>query len=156
MYCETQFSQATSWSNRTEAQFLTDPSTGALWYLGGALPGNMETNEIDKYLNASWNTNIPTRVGDGSNALTAIDRFSSGSSHLLGTKIYLFGGFISGNNVPKSYRSFQSIPWIDISTATPTIGSMVSFLAHFLISSIVSRTREREREPLAPLVDRSF
>jgi len=53
-----------------------------------------------------------------------MSRFSVGTSHLVDNKIYLFGGVVSGD-VPRSYRNFQSIPWVDVSTATPTIGTMV-------------------------------
>jgi hypothetical protein len=109
---------------RTEALLLTDPLTGALWYLGGALPGNTETGEIDKYQSGLWSTNIPTTVVPPDSEST-LGRFSSGTSHLVGSKIYLFGGFVSNVGMSKSYRTFQRITWIDISTATPTTGTMV-------------------------------
>ncbi|KAF9945201.1 hypothetical protein BGZ72_001558 [Mortierella alpina] len=118
-----------SWSSEPapaarEAQLLTDPSTGAIWYLGGVLPTGVEVNEIDKYMSGSWSANIATAypgATEGSGSTTLMNRFSSGTSHLIGSKIYIFGGFFSGSG-PKSYQSFQSLPWIDISTATPTIG----------------------------------
>ncbi|KAF9570034.1 hypothetical protein EC968_002348 [Mortierella alpina] len=120
--------QATLWSNRREAQLLTDTTTGAIWYLGGVLPTGVEINEIDKYMSGSWSANIATMLpgaaeGTGSTAL--MNRFSAGTSHLIGSKIYLFGGFSSGSGA-KVYQSFQSVPWIDISTTTPTIGTQLT------------------------------
>ncbi|KAF9943386.1 hypothetical protein BGZ67_000066 [Mortierella alpina] len=122
-----------SWSSERapaarEAQLLTDTSTGAIWYLGGALPTGTEINEIDKYMSGSWSANIATTLpgaaeGTGSTAL--MHRFSAGTSHLIESKIYLFGGFNSGSGA-KTYQSFQSLPWIDISTATPTIGNQLT------------------------------
>ncbi|KAI8358199.1 hypothetical protein B0O80DRAFT_444219 [Mortierella sp. GBAus27b] len=117
--------QASTWVTRTEALLLTDPLTGALWYLGGALPGNTETGEIDKYQGGLWSTNIPTTVVPPDSEST-LGRFSSGTSHLVGSKIYLFGGFVSNVGMPRSYRTFQSITWVDISTATPTTGTMMT------------------------------
>ncbi|KAK3825477.1 MAG: hypothetical protein J3Q66DRAFT_327853 [Benniella sp.] len=117
--------QASQWSNRRDAQLLTDFSTGAIWFLGGSLPGNTETNEIDKYQGGSWSANIPTTSWSNPSSIATMSRFSVGTSHLVDTKIYLFGGVVSGD-VPRSYRNFQSIPWIDISTSTPTIGAMMT------------------------------
>ncbi|KAG0254369.1 hypothetical protein BG011_005805 [Mortierella polycephala] len=115
-----------------DAYLLTDTATGAIWYFGGTL-NEFETNEIDRFLNGSWNTNIAVRDpllgGNGSTSL--MNKFSHGTAHILGTKIYLFGGFsvthnVNGINGTKSYQSFQSIPWIDISTGTPTIGNQLT------------------------------
>ncbi|KAG0003308.1 hypothetical protein BGZ65_001830 [Modicella reniformis] len=117
--------QATSWSTRRDAILLTDPSTSAIWYLGGAVGSGVETNEIDKYQNGGWNANIPTATADDPRTNVVLNRFGSGTAHVIEARIYLFGGFVSGNS-PRSYRNFQSIPWIDISTATPTIGTMVT------------------------------
>ncbi|KAG0365327.1 hypothetical protein BC939DRAFT_478143 [Gamsiella multidivaricata] len=119
--------QAAIWTSRKEAQLLTDPATGAIWYLGGALPGGIDINEIDRYQNGSWNANIAaTSVNEGATGSVAVmNKFSSGTSHIYGSRIYLFGGFTSGSG-SRSYQSFQAVPWIDISTATPTIGTMLT------------------------------
>ncbi|KAF9276977.1 hypothetical protein BGZ68_009629 [Mortierella alpina] len=111
-----------------EAQLLTDTNTGAIWYLGGVLPTGIEINEIDKYMSGSWSANIPlAKPGDpeGTGSTTLMNRFSAGTSHLIGSRIYLFGGFSSGSG-EKVYQSFQSLPWIDISTAIPTIGTQLT------------------------------
>ncbi|KAF9190504.1 hypothetical protein BGZ51_008543 [Haplosporangium sp. Z 767] len=116
-----------------DAYLLTDTTTSAIWYFGGTLLNEFETNEFDRFLNGSWNTNIavkdPLLGGDGSTLL--MNKFSHGTAHILDTKIYLFGGFsvthsINGVNGTKSYQSFQNIPWIDISTAIPTIGNQLT------------------------------
>ncbi|KAF9348630.1 hypothetical protein BGX26_012976 [Mortierella sp. AD094] len=122
--------QAATWFTRKEASMLTDPSTGAIWYLGGIISGGMETNELDRYQGGLWNTNIPTvlaAVGsvEGSGPSSVLSNFSSGTSHIYGTKIYLFGGFSSASG-SRSYRSFQSLQWVDISTATPTVGTQLT------------------------------
>ncbi|KAG0203689.1 hypothetical protein BGX28_004098 [Mortierella sp. GBA30] len=122
--------QAAIWANRREAQLHTDPNTGALWYLGGSFPSGGLTNEIDKYLSGSWSTNIATITQgamEGVGSTTFMNKFSSGTSHLVGSKIYVFGGLYStAETENKGYQSFQSLPWIDISTSTPTIGAQLT------------------------------
>ncbi|KAF9965861.1 hypothetical protein BGZ70_003938 [Mortierella alpina] len=120
--------QATLWSNRREAQLLTDPTTGALWYLGGVLPTGIEINEIDKYMSGSWSANIAAmlpKAAEGTGSTSLMNRFSAGTSHLVGSNIYLFGGFSSSGPGTKVYQSFQNLPFLNISTATPTIGTQL-------------------------------
>ncbi|KAF9200836.1 hypothetical protein BGZ49_008930 [Haplosporangium sp. Z 27] len=118
--------QAVLWSGRKEAYMLTDPTTNAIWYIGGVSNG-IELNEIDKYQNGSWSANIATITaspgpGGSTGSTTAMYQFSSGTSHILDSKIYIFGGFVSTNG-SRSYQSFQSIQYIDVSTSTPRIGT---------------------------------
>ncbi|KAF9169369.1 hypothetical protein BGX20_010410 [Mortierella sp. AD010] len=119
--------QAMIWFTRKEANLLTDQSTGALWYLGGMLAGGVETNEMDRYQGGLWNTNIPTTYAGMSTTegTSVLSNFSSGTSHIYGTKIYLFGGFSSANGT-RTYLSFQNLNWVDISTATPTVGTQLT------------------------------
>ncbi|KAG0007769.1 hypothetical protein BGZ80_004244 [Entomortierella chlamydospora] len=119
--------QATIWFTRKEANLLTDHRTGALWYLGGMLKGGIETNEMDRYQGGLWNTNIPTTYAgmSATEGTSVLSNFSSGTSHIYGTKIYLFGGFSSVNGT-RTYLSFQNLNWVDISTATPTVGTQLT------------------------------
>ncbi|KAG0022136.1 hypothetical protein BGZ82_011112 [Podila clonocystis] len=110
--------QAPVWAVRREAHLLTDPKTGAIWYLGGSIDKG-ETNEIDKFLNGGWSINLATTQVDptsGDVKAYVMNRFSSGTSHIYQNKIYFFGGFTSTPDGHRSYQSFQSIPTIDIST----------------------------------------
>ncbi|KAF9153997.1 hypothetical protein BG015_002140 [Linnemannia schmuckeri] len=118
--------QAPVWANRREAQLVTDPSTGAIWYIGGATSGG-DTNEVDRFLNDAWNANVPTVKKDagstGTGTPATMGSYSSGTSHLIDGKIYIFGGFASTSSSPRTYQTFQTLPWLDISTSPPTIGS---------------------------------
>jgi hypothetical protein len=131
-------SQAALWDTRKEAQLLTDPASGALWYLGGTYSSGAATNEIDQFLNGSWNANITTS--------TVMGFFSSGTAHLVGSKIYIFGGFGSTGG-QRSYQSFQSLPYIDISTTPPTVGTQVQ--EHnpraFSCNLLQNRSEKRDR-----------
>ncbi|ORY99607.1 hypothetical protein BCR41DRAFT_216369 [Lobosporangium transversale] len=120
--------QAITWTRRKEAQFLTDPKTGAIWYIGGRIADTIDTNEIDRFLNGAWNANIPVvlpSTTDGPKSTITMNKYSSSTAHLFGNRIYIFGGITSGNG-PRSYQSFQNIPWINISTSPPTIGSQLT------------------------------
>ncbi|KAG0330027.1 hypothetical protein BG004_002197 [Podila humilis] len=116
--------QAAAWSNRREAQLLTDPETGAIWYLGGSFNDNTETNEIDKFLNGAWSVNLATTEPDANRVdgpiPSVFNKFSAGTSHIYNNKIYLFGGFITTASGAPAYQSFQSLPVIDIA-ASPLI-----------------------------------
>ncbi|KAK3837409.1 MAG: hypothetical protein J3R72DRAFT_196099 [Linnemannia gamsii] len=124
------YSQAPAWANRKEAQLVTDPATNAIWYIGGTLSISNagDTNEIDKFLNEAWSANVPTVKKDGDNSGATgtpaiMGSYSSGTSHLISNKIYIFGGFASTPSSPRTYQTFQSLPWLDVSTSPPTIGS---------------------------------
>ncbi|KAF9379811.1 hypothetical protein CPB97_008749 [Podila verticillata] len=120
--------QADSWAMRREAQLLTDPVTGAIWYLGGSSLGKAETNEIDKLLDGAWNINLPTQAEPASSEakLYVMKGFSSGTAHIYQNKIYLFGGSTSTPEGQFSYQSFQSIPTIDTSTKPLTYGQQLT------------------------------
>ncbi|KAF9093370.1 hypothetical protein BGX23_003386 [Mortierella sp. AD031] len=126
--------QANVWANRREAQLLTDPATNAIWYLGGSVVsagGSVvsagDTNEIDRFMNDAWNANIPTvREGDSAGTTATMGSYSSGTSHLINNRIYFFGGFASSASSPRTYQTFQNLPWLDISTSPPTIGSQLT------------------------------
>ncbi|KAI1317730.1 Negative regulator of mitotic exit [Mortierella claussenii] len=122
--------------NDEETKFILDPALlqimSAIWYIGGVSNnGATETNEIDKFLNGSWNANIPVVIANGGDSTsgagstTVMNKYSAGTSHLYGSRIYLFGGFASGNG-PRSYQNFQNLPWIDISTSPLTIGAQLT------------------------------
>ncbi|KAF9316247.1 hypothetical protein BG003_002159 [Podila horticola] len=120
--------QAPVWAVRREANLLTDPQTGAIWYLGGSID-NGETNEIDKFLNGGWSINLATTQVDpisGDIKAYVMNRFSSGTSHIYKNKIYLFGGFTSTPDGQRSYQSFQSIPTIDISAPQLMYGQQLT------------------------------
>lgn len=112
---------------RREAQLLTDPVTGAIWYLGGSSLGKSETNEIDKLLDGAWNINLPTQAEPASSEakLYVMKGFSTGTAHIYLDKIYLLGGTTSTPEGQFSYQSFQSIPTIDTSTKPLTYGQQV-------------------------------
>ncbi|KAF9341015.1 hypothetical protein BGZ91_011354 [Linnemannia elongata] len=118
--------QAPVWANRREAQLVTDPATGAIWYIGGATSAG-DTNEVDKFLNDDWSANVPTVKKDagssGTGAPAIMGSYSAGTSHLVDSKIYIFGGFASASSSPRTYQTFQTLPWLDISTSPPTIGT---------------------------------
>ncbi|KAF9291399.1 hypothetical protein BGZ88_006911 [Linnemannia elongata] len=118
--------QAPVWANRREAQLVTDPATGAIWYIGGATSAG-DTNEVDKFLNDDWSANVPTVKKDagssGTGAPAIMGSYSAGTSHLIDSKIYIFGGFASASSSPRTYQTFQTLPWLDISTSPPTIGT---------------------------------
>ncbi|KAG0303441.1 hypothetical protein BGZ98_006655 [Dissophora globulifera] len=116
--------QASSWTNRKDAQFVTDPNTGDAWLLGGALPDGSSTNEIDMWDGEQWNPNQPiTPVTGASSAV--LNNFSAGTAQLYNNKVYIFGGF-SSTSGQRGYQSFQSIPWIDVSTSPPTYGTQLT------------------------------
>ncbi|KAF9912133.1 hypothetical protein EC991_000543 [Linnemannia zychae] len=120
--------QASVWAHRREAQLVTDPATKAIWYIGGTLPNSADSNEIDKFLNEAWSANVPTVKKEGDSATgkaATMGSYSSGTAHLVNSKIYIFGGFASSASTPRTYQTFQSLPWLDISTSPPTIGSQV-------------------------------
>jgi hypothetical protein len=120
-------SQAEVWAMRREAQLLTDPVTGAIWYLGGSSVGKTETNEIDKLLDGAWNINLPTQAEPASSEAKpyVMKGFSSGTAHIYQDKVYLFGGTTSTPEGQLSYQSFQIIPTIDTSTKPLTYGQQV-------------------------------
>ncbi|KAG0293847.1 Negative regulator of mitotic exit [Linnemannia gamsii] len=108
-----------------DAQLVTDPATGAIWYFGGATNSG-DTNEIDKFMNNAWSANVPTVKKDaasGSGTSAIMGSYSGGTSHLVDNKIYIFGGFASISSSPRTYQTFQTLPWLDISTSPPTIGT---------------------------------
>ncbi|KAG0042834.1 hypothetical protein BGZ83_012123, partial [Gryganskiella cystojenkinii] len=107
--------QAAAWTSRKKAQLVTDPNSGALWYIGGVLASGADTNELDQFKSGTWNANVTTLLGS----------FSSGTAQLVGTRIYLFGGFGSTTG-QRTYQSFQSLPYIDISTTPPTVGTQLT------------------------------
>ncbi|KAG0093863.1 hypothetical protein BGZ93_007647 [Podila epicladia] len=120
--------QAPVWAVRREAHLLTDPQTGAIWYLGGSTDKG-ETNEIDKFLNGGWSINLATTQVDptsGDVKAYVMNRFSSGTSHIYKNKIYLFGGSTSTPDGQRSYQSFQSIPTIDISAPQLVYGEQLT------------------------------
>lgn len=127
-------SQVGLWSNRREAQLVTDPATGAIWYIGGTASGG-DMNEVDKFLNDAWNTNVPTVKKDagtsGAGTSAIMGSYSAGTSHLIDGKIYIFGGFATAASSPRTYQTFQNLPWLDISTTPPTIGTQVHFFSFF-------------------------
>lgn len=96
---------------------MTDPASGSLWYVGGSYPSGSGTNELDQFANESWNANVTTSP--------VLGQFSSGTAQMIGSKIYLFGG-LGSTGGQRSYQSFQTIPYIDISTNPPTTGVQVS------------------------------
>ncbi|GJJ70536.1 hypothetical protein EMPS_02885 [Entomortierella parvispora] len=104
---------AALWTNRKEAQLVTDPASGSLWYVGGSYPGGTGTNELDQFSSGTWNANVTTSP--------VLGQFSSGTAQLIGTKIYLFGG-LGSTGGQRTYQSFQAIPYVDISTNPPTTG----------------------------------
>ncbi|KAF9928252.1 hypothetical protein FBU30_002519 [Linnemannia zychae] len=115
--------QAAAWANRRDAQLVTDPATAAIWYIGGSTTSG-DTNEIDKFLNDDWSANMPTiKDGDTTSTPSIMGSYSAGTSHLIENKIYIFGGFSSVASSPRTYQSFQILPWLDISTSPPTIGT---------------------------------
>lgn len=128
-------SQAPIWATRREAQLVTDPATSAIWYIGGATNGG-DTNEVDKFLSDAWNTNVPTVKKDagssGTGSPAIMGSYSAGTSHLIDGKIYIFGGFASAASSPRTYQTFQNLPWLDISTTPPTIGTQVRFFLFFI------------------------
>ncbi|KAF8920062.1 kelch domain-containing protein 3 [Dissophora ornata] len=111
--------------------FLTDTIKGAIWYVGGTSPDGTDSNEIDKFQSGSWNANIGTASTSSSSSTSSdgsvavMSKYSSGTAHILDSKIFIFGGFSSAGGA-RSYQSFQSLPWIDVSTATPTIGTQLT------------------------------
>ncbi|KAG0370660.1 hypothetical protein BGZ54_004976 [Gamsiella multidivaricata] len=117
--------QAAAWANRTEASFLTDPNTGASYLLGGAFPDGTSTNEIDKFQDGTWTASLAPTPGAGTSSSTSFNNFNSGTAHLYGNKIFIFGGF-SSTAGRRGYQSFQSLPWIDISTTPPTYGTQLT------------------------------
>ncbi|KAI8594690.1 hypothetical protein EDD21DRAFT_393125 [Dissophora ornata] len=117
--------QAAVWMNRKAADFLTDPTTGASWFLGGSFPNSSSTNEIDKFQNGAWTAALAATPAAGVSSSTVLNDFSSGTSHMYGSKIYLFGGF-SSTSGQRGYQSFQSLPWIDTSTSPPTYGNQLT------------------------------
>ncbi|KAG0083091.1 hypothetical protein BGZ92_011089 [Podila epicladia] len=116
--------QASQWSNRRLAGMVTDPTTGIIWYVGGAFPDNTATNEIDKFQDGAWTAAIATSAAEGSSSST-LSNFSQGTTHIYNGKIYIFGG-ITSNGGQRGYQSLQNLPWIDVSGDTPTIGSQLT------------------------------
>ncbi|KAF9921352.1 hypothetical protein FBU30_008637 [Linnemannia zychae] len=111
---------AASWTNRKNADLVTDPASGTTYLLGGSSAvDSTSTNEIDSYKNGDWTPQLTV------NAATAgaadLNWFNSGTSVLFNSKIYIFGGFSSSVG-KRGYQSFQSLPYIDISTNPPTHG----------------------------------
>ncbi|KAG0276508.1 hypothetical protein BGZ95_007455 [Linnemannia exigua] len=110
--------QATSWANRKNADLLTDTATGTSWLLGGSSPDGTSTNEVDTYKDGQWSPLIAVTAVGGT---TPLNQFSAGTAELYNSKIFIFGGFSSSVGT-RGYQSFQSIPFIDISTSPPTHG----------------------------------
>ncbi|KAK3834499.1 MAG: hypothetical protein J3R72DRAFT_221609 [Linnemannia gamsii] len=111
--------QATSWASRKNADLLTDAATGTTWLLGGSSPDGTSTNEVDSYKDGQWTPLIAVTAAGG--GTTPLNQFSAGTAELYNSKIYIFGGFSSSVG-SRGYQSFQSIPFIDISTSPPTHG----------------------------------
>ncbi|KAF9999372.1 hypothetical protein BGZ79_007037 [Entomortierella chlamydospora] len=110
--------QATLWSTRTSASFVTD-SNSASWLVGGSYSDGTSTNEIDKFEDGVWNPALSLSPATGFSSV--LSSFNSGTAELYKNKIYIFGG-ISSTSGQRSYQSFQAIPYIDISTDKPTNG----------------------------------
>ncbi|KAK5822123.1 hypothetical protein F5H01DRAFT_338711 [Linnemannia elongata] len=111
--------QAASWTGRKNADLITDPASGTTYFLGGSLADGSSTNEIDAYKDGQWTASLSLTPTPG---VTSLNQFSSGTSILYNSKIFILGGFSStvGN---RGYQSFQSLPYIDISNpAAPTHG----------------------------------
>ncbi|KAF9937778.1 hypothetical protein BGZ65_001030 [Modicella reniformis] len=115
--------QASVWTNRKAADLLTDPLTGALWFLGGSFTDGSSTNAVDKFESGAW-TSLTATPSAGTSS-SVLNNFSAGTAHISGNRIYIFGGF-SSTAGQRGYQSFQNIPWIDISSPTPTFGSQLA------------------------------
>lgn len=107
---------------------VTDPDSGAIWYLGGTLgDGSTATNELDKFQDGAWTAAIATSAPAGTSSSSTLNSFSQGTTHIYNGKIYIFGGITSAGG-QRGYQSFQNLPWIDVSGDTPTVGSQVDIL----------------------------
>ncbi|KAF9577839.1 F-box only protein 42, partial [Lunasporangiospora selenospora] len=128
-----------AWADRRRAIFLTDPKTGAIWYIGGTSTSGIMTNEIDQFQNEAWNTNLATIDGDnnsidngnsnasGAPTATVMNRFSGNTAHYHEGRIYIFGGLtMDPASSARSYQSFQNLPWINVTTSTPVIGTQLT------------------------------
>ncbi|KAK3829022.1 MAG: hypothetical protein J3Q66DRAFT_23603 [Benniella sp.] len=113
--------QAADWGSKTWTYFVTD-DTDALWLVGGSVP-NKSTNEVDKFLKGAWSSYQATSAAGSSKS--SLSEFSYGSAHIYDKKVYIFGGF-SSTIGQRGYQSFQLLPWIDISGATPTFGEQLT------------------------------
>ncbi|KAI1320640.1 hypothetical protein EDD11_000163 [Mortierella claussenii] len=114
--------QAAKWANRRMANFVTDPDSGASWLLGGSFDDNSSTNEVDKFQDGSWTAALNATPVAGSSS-SVLNNFSSGTAHVYNTKIFIFGGF-SSTSGQRGYQSFQSLPFIDVSSSSaPTFGT---------------------------------
>ncbi|KAG0342540.1 hypothetical protein BG000_003896 [Podila horticola] len=118
--------QASQWSSRRMAGMVTDPDSGAIWYLGGTLgDGSTATNELDKFQDGAWTAAIATSAPAGTSSSSTLNSFSQGTTHIYNGKIYIFGG-ITSTGGQRGYQSFQNLPWIDVSGDTPTVGSQLT------------------------------
>ncbi|KAF8946401.1 hypothetical protein BGZ47_000657 [Haplosporangium gracile] len=115
--------QAAIWTWRKDADLVTNPSTGATYFLGGVLADGSSTNEVDAYKDGQWTAPLSLTPAPGA---TALSQFSSGTAILYNSKIFIFGGFSSSVG-QRGYQSFQSLPYIDVSNpAAPTHGIQLS------------------------------
>ncbi|KAF9116819.1 hypothetical protein BGX27_010436 [Mortierella sp. AM989] len=109
--------QVSAWTTRVDASFVTDPSTGASYLLGGAFADGTSTNAVDKFQNGVWAPALSLSSTAGAPSSSVLSNFNSGTAHLHNNRIYIFGGFGSTSG-QRGYQSFQNLPYIDISTST--------------------------------------
>ncbi|KAG0055656.1 hypothetical protein BGZ83_007808 [Gryganskiella cystojenkinii] len=116
--------QAALWAGRREAYFVTDPSTGNIWYIGGSSQDGSSINEVDRLQGTTWTPALNVTAPGGSSS--TINNLSSGTAHISGPRIYVFGGYGSVGG-QRGYQSFQSLPWVDVSSAdAPTFGMQLT------------------------------
>lgn len=108
---------------------VTDPDTGAVWYLGGAFADGTATNELDEFQDSTWTANVSTSApaGASSSAPSALNIFSQGTIETYNGRIYIFGG-ITSTGGQRGYQSFQNLPWVDVSGDKPTVGNQVNII----------------------------
>ncbi|KAF9208984.1 hypothetical protein BGZ59_010347 [Podila verticillata] len=119
--------QASQWSTRRLAGMVTDPDTGAIWYVGGAFADGTATNELDEFQDGTWTANVTTSApaGASSSAPSTLNNFSQGTTEIYNGRIYIFGGITSIGG-QRGYQSFQSLPYIDVSGDKPTVGNQLT------------------------------
>ncbi|KAG0345913.1 hypothetical protein BG004_002806 [Podila humilis] len=110
--------QASTWSNRKMAGMVTNPNTGAIYYVGGSFADGTSTNELDMFQDNTWTAALATTGG-------VLNNFSEGTTHIYNNRIYIFGG-ISYNAGQRGFQSFQSLPYIDVSGDTPVVGTQLT------------------------------
>ncbi|KAG0209110.1 hypothetical protein BGX28_000127 [Mortierella sp. GBA30] len=114
--------QAAAWVTRKDTGFVTDPTTGISWLVGGTFADGSSTNSIDKFESNAWTAAVTAKpAGGGSSA--AMNSFYGGTAEIYNSKIYIFGGFSVASG-QRSYQSFQYIQYIDVSDpSNPTYGT---------------------------------